>query len=195
MAKPVRWILFVCVALVALGGIGWGVWARIVADGGPATRPDTEPAPVEVVPVVLGAITERRTFSGTLTSPAEIHVAARIGGRIERLHVDLADEVEQGQVVAELDSAEFQQAVALADAELAVARANESEAVSALEIAGRELQRVKTLQDRGVVSDAQFDTAAAEELAARSRVEVARARCSRRKRHSKRPEFASATRS
>lgn len=175
MAKPLGWILFVCVALLALGAIAWGVWARLAADASAAGRPGEGPAPVEVATVVRGTITERRTFSGTLTSPAEIRVAPKISGRIERLHVDLADEVEQGQVVAELDSAEFQQSVALAEAELAVAQANESEAVSALEIAGRELQRVRTLQDRGVASEAQFDTAAAEELAARARVEVARA--------------------
>ena len=42
---------------------------------------------------------------------SEVVVAPKIGGRIERLAVDLADVVERGQAVAFLDAAEFGQAV------------------------------------------------------------------------------------
>ena len=175
MKRHVRSILFIGVALLVVGGIAWGVWAKLASDAGPPERPGIGPAPVEVAEVVRGPIEDRRVFSGTLESTAEIRVAAKVGGRVERLAVDLADEVELGQTVAVLDSAEYTAAVAQAEAELAVANANLSEAISALEIARRELQRVKTLQDRGVVSEAQFDTAAAEELAASSQVEVAKA--------------------
>lgn len=172
--KRLRLILIATIGLLVVGALAWGVWTRLDA-GEEAERPGSGPAPVEVAEVTRGTITERRTFSGTLTSPAEIRVAANVGGRIEQLTVDLSDIVERGQVVAELDSDEYRQAVAQAQAELAVAQANLSQSSSAHEIAARELQRIETLQGRGVVSEAQFDTAKAEELAARSRVEVAQA--------------------
>jgi RND family efflux transporter MFP subunit len=102
-------------------------------------------------------------------------VAPKVGGRIARLYVDLADTVERGQVVAELDDEEYVQAVAQAQADLAVAEANAVEAANALEIAAREFQRAETLRGRGVASESQLDRAKAEELAKQSRVEVARA--------------------
>jgi len=60
-----------------------------------------------------------------------------------------------------------------------VAQANLAEAISALEIAERELKRIRTLQERGVTSESQFDVAKADQLAKRARVEVARAQVTR----------------
>jgi RND family efflux transporter MFP subunit len=71
------------------------------------------------------------------------------------------------------------QAVAQAEADLAVARANLVEAGSALEIATRELERVRTLRKRGVASDSQFDEVRADQLSKRARFEVAKAQVTR----------------
>jgi RND family efflux transporter MFP subunit len=56
-----------------------------------------------------------------------------------------------------------------------VARATADGAQSALEIANRELQRLLTLQQRGMISDAQLDTARANQLDKKSQLAVARA--------------------
>jgi multidrug efflux pump subunit AcrA (membrane-fusion protein) len=98
------------------------------------------PAPVEVAAVSRGPLTLRRTFNGTLKARAEFMVAPKVAGRIEKIFVNLADQVERGQVVAELDNDEYVQAVAQARADLAVARANLAEAKSALEQAEREFR-------------------------------------------------------
>jgi RND family efflux transporter MFP subunit len=87
--------------------------------------------------------------------------------------------VTRGQIVAELDSDEYVQAVAQAEADLAVARANLVEAGSALEIAKRELERVRTLRKRGVASDSQFDEVRADQLSKQARFEVAKAQVTR----------------
>jgi RND family efflux transporter MFP subunit len=117
----------------------------------------------------------RRTFSGALEAPGQFVVAPKVSGRVERLAVNLSDAVSRGQVVAELDNEEYVQAVAQARAELAVAAANVVEAKSALEIANRELERVTRLRERGVASEANLDTARANQLAREAQLAVARA--------------------
>jgi len=131
--------------------------------------------PVEISSIVHGPIELYRTFSGTLEARAEFVVAPKVSGRVERLSVNIADPVERGQVVGELDSEEYIQVVAQARADLEVARANLAEARSALEIANRELTRFKTLRQRGVASESQFDSVQANELAKHAELEVAMA--------------------
>jgi RND family efflux transporter MFP subunit len=77
--------------------------------------------------------------------------------------------------VAELDNDEYVQAVAQAEADLLVARANLSEAKSALEIAKREFKRTESLSERGIVSGSDFDTAKQNQLAKQAQLEVAAA--------------------
>lgn len=137
------------------------------------------PAPVEAVVIERGAITLFRTFNGTLEAQAEFVVSPKVGGRIEKLAVNLADTVTRGQVVAELDNDEYIQAVAQAKADLEVAKANLAEAKSALEIAKREFERVETLKKRGVASDSQFDGVMANLAAKQAQLEVAGAQVTR----------------
>lgn len=173
-------------AVLAIVGIGaavcfsWAAYERFEERTGSGGRGREQIAvPVEVSAIEHGPITLRRTYSGTLEAPAEFVVAPKVGGRVERLSVDISDTVTRGQVVAELDSDEFIQAVAGAEADLAVARANLVEAKSALEIATREMERVRTLRKRGVASDSQFDTTHADQLSKQARFEVAKAQLAR----------------
>ena len=133
------------------------------------------PAPVEVMPIEHGSIELRRTFSGALEPRAEFIVAPKVGGRVERLMLNLADRVKRGQLVGELDNDEYVQAVAQARADLAVTRANLAEARSELETAQRELERIRTLRQRGVASESQLDSAKANQLAKEVEHEVAEA--------------------
>jgi RND family efflux transporter MFP subunit len=171
------------VALIVLGTAGGLAWLVYRGYSAPAVedalRQAERVAPVEVAPIERGPIVFRRTFSGTLEATAEFIVAPKISGRIERMTVDLADPVKRGQAVVELDDREYVQAVSQSEADLAVARANLAEAVSALEISERELGRVQTLRERGVASESQFDEAKTAGLAAQARLEVARAQLQR----------------
>jgi multidrug efflux pump subunit AcrA (membrane-fusion protein) len=51
-------------------------------------------APVEVASIQRGQISLRRTFNGSLEAQAEFVVAPKVGGRVERMPVNLADTVE-----------------------------------------------------------------------------------------------------
>ncbi len=131
--------------------------------------------PVEVAQIQRGPIALQRTFSGELEALAEFVVAPKVSGRVERVLVNIADTVKRGQVVAELDNDEYVQAVAQAQADLAVARANLSEAKSALEIANREFKRTESLLKRGIASDSEFDAARQDQLAKQAQLKVAAA--------------------
>lgn len=165
----------------AAGFAAWVGYERLDAPGdAPARRTaETRPVPVEVAPVERGPIEQRRTFTGTLMAQAEFVVAPKVSGRVERVDVDLADTVTRGQIVAKLDDAEYVQAVAQAQADHQVAEANLAEAQAQLRIAGRELERVSRLRERGVTSESQLDTSRADQLARQAHVQVTRAQVAR----------------
>ena len=131
--------------------------------------------PVEVAQIQRGPIALQRTFSGELEALAEFVVAPKVSGRVERVIVNIADTVKRSQVVAELDNDEYVQAVAQAQADLEVARANLSQAKSALEIANREFKRTESLLKRGIASDSEFDAARQDRLAKQAQLKVAEA--------------------
>ncbi|MEJ2689572.1 MAG: efflux RND transporter periplasmic adaptor subunit [Deltaproteobacteria bacterium] len=180
MPSPGRKRIFWIVILIVLAVVfGRGIFDRLQRQDDGSAKRQGSPAPVEVAVIEHGPITLRRTFSGTLEARAEFMVAPKVGGRVEKLTVNLADPVERGQVVAELDNGEYVQAVAQARADLAVAKANLGEAKSALTIAGREFERIKTLKKRGVASETQYDAAFAEQAAKQTQLEVAAAQVTR----------------
>jgi RND family efflux transporter MFP subunit len=158
----------------AAAGAGWIIFDLYQnPTGNRKSSKASLPVPVEVVPVQRGPITQQRTFSGELEALAEFVVAPKVSGRIERVNVNIADTVKRGQVVAELDNAEYIQAVAQARADLLVARANLSEAKSALEIADREFKRTESLLKRGIASDSELDTARLDQLSKQAQLKVA----------------------
>lgn len=142
---------------------------------------DTRAIPVEVSPIHRGEMEIRRRFSGSLTASAQLNVAPKTSGRIARIHFDLSDPVSRGAVVAELDDAEFAQAVVSAQADLRVADAQALEAGNRLELAQRERERVRTLEARGVASAAALDQAETEFLMRQSAHSVAQATLETRK--------------
>ncbi len=144
--------------LGAAAGLGLVIFSQFLDRAGSSkSGKASRPVPVEVAQIQRGPIALQRTFSGELEALAEFVVAPKVSGRVERVIVDIADTVQRGQVVAELDNDEYVQAVAQAKADLLVARANLSEAKSALEIAKREFKRTESLLERGIASDSEFD--------------------------------------
>jgi RND family efflux transporter MFP subunit len=160
----------------AAAGIGWIFWGQFQDRAGSSkSGKASRPVPVEVAQIQRGPIALERTFSGELEALAEFVVAPKVSGRVMRVIVNIADTVKRGQVVAELDNDEYVQAVAQAQADLVVARANLSQARSALEIANREFKRTESLLKRGIASDSEFDAARQDQLAKQAQLKVAAA--------------------
>ena len=162
--------------LGAAAGLGWIIFGRLqeLADSSQSGRA-SRPVPVEVAQIEHGPIALQRTFSGELEALAEFVVAPKVSGRVEHMFVNIADTVKRGQVVAELDNDEYVQAVAQAQADLEVSKANLSKAKSDLETANREFKRTELLLKRGIASDSEFDAARQDQLAKQAQLKVAEA--------------------
>ncbi len=160
--------------LATAGAVAWVAVAR--TGGGAGAGPGEMGAvAVEAAPIESGVIRDIRRLSGTLEASAQFVVAAKVDGLLERVLVDLGDPVERGQVIAEIDGAEFQQSAAQSEAELSVRRAELTQAQSSLDLAQRDFDRSRALKDRGIASDAQLDQIAAGLESARAAVTLAEA--------------------
>ena len=171
-----RNFIFAMLLIGAAAGLGWLIFGEIQDRSGATQSSRTQrPVPVEVAPIQRGPIALERTFSGELEALAEFVVAPKVSGRVEHVFVNIADTVKRGQVVAELDNDEYVQAVAQAQADLEVAKANLSKAKSDLETASREFKRTQSLLKRGIASDSEFDAARQDQLAKQAQLKVAEA--------------------
>jgi len=179
--KSTRIKLTAAVALVVVVAVfGGAISSRIFENAKKSGRSRaSRPAPVEVADIQRGSLELKRTFSGALESTAKFIVAPKVSGRVVKLGVDLSDTVSRGQVIAELDSGEYVQAVAQATADVAVAKAKLAEAKSILQIAVREVKRVEDLLRKKIAAEAQQDEVRSKELEKRAQLEVAEAQLTR----------------
>lgn len=178
LTQVLAWLI----ALAVLAGAGWFTWQRWTAAPAAAAATGGRSAgsvPVEVADVGVGTLVDRRTFTATMEPRATFVVAPKITGRLEKLHVSASDTIKTGQVIAEIDDAEYQQEVARAQAELVVGQARLAQAKSALEIARREHSRLESLRDRKVASESELDAALATMQAREADVKAAEAELDR----------------
>jgi RND family efflux transporter MFP subunit len=170
-----RFLTFVII-LAFLSLVGWQVYKKMIAS---TTRFERDrravPVAVEVMPVKQTTIQDIGYFTGTLYPKSEYIVAPKVGGRLERLYVDIGDRVKRGQLIARLEDAEYLQQVDQAEAELEVARAKIEETRSNLGIAKREFQRAKTLREKKIASESELEAAEAQFKAQSAMLKVAKA--------------------
>jgi len=164
---------------VVIAGVAFVFLGRTTKSHNSTGQREERLVPVESAEIQHGPLAFSRTFSGTIKAHAQFDVAPKISGRIERLLTDVSETVVRGQIVVEMESAEFEQQVIEAEARLAVAQANRDEAVSRFKIASRQLDRAKTLSNRGIASESAYDTAQEQFLTGQSAVKVAEANLKR----------------
>jgi RND family efflux transporter MFP subunit len=180
MKKNTKNILIV-VAAVAILLFGWQVVRRIIlASAGSGGPRGAVPVAVEVQPVVKDTIRNFGNFTGSLMSRAQYVLSPKISGKLNRLYVNIGDRVSQGQLVAQLDDEEYRQQSIQAQADLQVARANLDETRTAMEVAERELERIKQLHARGISADSELDAAKGTFASQEARFKVAQAQVANR---------------
>ncbi len=179
MRRHLPTLIILVIVLGISGTLGWFVLRERSADERTAAAAGRAPVAVETRGVDSGVIRDVRQFTGTLESSARFTVAAKVGGRVQSVLVDLGDRVEQGQVIARIDDAELVQAVAQAEADLAVRRAELARARSDLSLARREFERGEQLRERGIAPEAQLDEISARLGAAEASVQLAEAQVAR----------------
>ena len=114
-----------------LGAVGLLMVVAVVSCTPAAQAPpkpvgkDFQPAaiPITTALVTQGSISATLVYSGNVQSRSTVNVVPKITGRVEKLYVDIGDEVRQGEVIAELDRAALDAQVQQAQAAVNVAQA------------------------------------------------------------------------
>ncbi len=98
-----------------------------------------ESVPVETVRVGLESVTPSISYSGTVSAGREALLGAQIQGRVEKLHVDIGDRVEQGDILVEMAGEQLVQAKAQ------------------FVVAEKDWERMTILLEKGAVTQQSFD--------------------------------------
>jgi RND family efflux transporter MFP subunit len=162
----------ILVILAVVGGIGWKVYQKYSAKRSEAKKGIASVA-VEVAPVRQATMREIIQPSGDLVARSEFVVAPKVAGRLVKLLADLGDTVSNGQLIAVLDDAEYNQQVAQSEAELEVVKAAVEEARSTLDAAQREFDRVEALRGKKIASESELDESRSQYRTALARNKVA----------------------
>jgi RND family efflux transporter MFP subunit len=174
--------VLITVGLIFLVFLGWRIVSLVTGSGqkfGRGMRGALQVA-VEVTTAVSKQIKEERKFSGTVYPFYRYIVSPKVSGRVIEITKRIGDWVDTGEIIARLDDAEYQQAVLEAEANLKIGKASLAEAVSKMELARQELDRVKSLKEKGIASPSELDIADADYEAQTSRLELARAQVQQR---------------
>lgn len=119
-----------------------------------------------------GDISAQVSANGTLNPVVLVNVGTQVSGTVRRIEADFNQQVKAGQVLAELDPALFQAALAQSSANLANAQAQ-------LRLAEANAARMQTLFKQEYVSRQELDQALAAREQAVAQVRVARAQVTR----------------
>ncbi len=146
--------------LLAVAMLGAGCGASPPSPGGPPARPVV----VRVINVTPRPLTVTTTAVGTIEPENRVVVAAQEEGLVTALLVREGDQVQRGDVLAQLDDRQL-------GAQLAEARARLVEAEG-------QWRRARTLTQEGLITEADGDAARAAYEVAQARVEALRTRLS-----------------
>jgi len=167
-------VLFLAVLL-------WRVYLLITKSTDDKSRRfNRPPVAVEVDSVRIGPIQEVKMLTGTVYPHYQYIIAPKVSGRLIEIRKRIGDWVKGGEVIARIDDAEYQQALLEAEANLKIAQAALNETIGQFELAKQELERVESLQAKGIASPAELDAAVNNHNAQGSRLKLAQAQVEQR---------------
>ena len=117
---PKRWILLLVVIGVAALAL-YQVWGFTQKRSGTQRVARTE-IPVQISPVVRKDLTYSLSATGDIAPLMQVDLFPRVSGYLDRINVNLGDSVRQGQVIAQIDQADFVQKVKEGEAKVAMRR-------------------------------------------------------------------------
>lgn len=131
--------------------------ALLVVYLAPRDRP--APAGYALGKVTQGELVATVSATGTLSPLVTVLVGSQVSGTIQSLFADFNTPVKKGEVIAQIDPALFKAQVAEAEASLKSAQAARDKAWVAVLDARRNLDRLKSLEAKRLVSESDMDAA------------------------------------
>jgi macrolide-specific efflux system membrane fusion protein len=165
--KHIVRIVIAIVVIVGAGAAGWMYLAPSQARVEPTT-----------VAVARGSVAQTVLASGALQAQSVTSVGAEVSGRIQTLSVKLGDDVKAGDLIAEIDSVDQQNAVKSAEASLANIQAQLRAKQADLTTAQAALERANKLETQSLVSGADLLTAQANLASAQAAIDSVNAQIS-----------------
>lgn len=161
--------------LAALVVIGVAIAVKLLFFSSDAAPP---PATTEAI---RGDIESTVLATGTLEAYRLVSVGAQVSGQLKTLKVELGDKVEQGALLAEIDSTTQQNTIRNAEAQLLTAQAQRQAQAAALKQAQLTYQRQKELIAIDATSRQDFEAAEASLATIRAQMEASDAGISQSK--------------
>jgi HlyD family secretion protein len=146
--KTWRWVILI--AVIGLGGLilyrGWASNQKRSA----SQRLGRGEIPVQISPVVHKDLTYSLVANGDIAPLMQVDLFPKVSGYLEKISVQMGDSVRQGQVIAQIDRAEFLEKVKEIEAKVAQAKAQyaELEAGTRVEDIREAEEAVKQAQSR-----------------------------------------------
>ncbi|RSK44767.1 efflux RND transporter periplasmic adaptor subunit [Hymenobacter perfusus] len=159
LLKSFRWLLLPLTA-ATLAGCG----ADSAAESATATE---APLSLPVVQLAARDTVLSREYVADVQATRNVELRARVRGFLEKIYVDEGQKVRQGQALFHLNDAEYKTRLARTQATL-------NNALAQARVASLELDRVRMLTQKNIISKTELDVAQAKLTAARSTVQEAR---------------------
>lgn len=154
------------IGIVSLSLLSAGLFVGCGKDKGEREVESTVATPVQVARVVRGDISTELSYTGSIKPWREVHIAPDIPGKVAEIYVEEGDRVEQGQILARLDTRTAQLQLEQAEAGLAVAQAN-------FRSASKDWERTQELHQKDTVSPQQVEKAQLAYEAAKAQLQQA----------------------
>jgi len=146
-----RWPMLAAIGCMILAGAGYWYYTSINSGA---------PAPI-IVTAMRGDVEDVVTAVGNLTPLTSVDVGAQVSGQLDVLHVKIGDDVQKGQLLAEIDSSVMAAKVEADKAQLQNFQAQLAEKQSQLGLARVQADRQQKLFDIGGTSKDLLDQAQA----------------------------------
>jgi HlyD family secretion protein len=117
-----------------------------------ATNGKSDDVQLRTEKVTRGDIQVVVTATGTLSAVTTVQVGSQVSGTLAKINVDFNDKVKKGEIIAQIDPTFLEASVRDAEASLQRATAQFNEAK-------RNFERIKTLLEKGLASQADYDAA------------------------------------
>ncbi len=134
-------------------------------------RSSTKAPAYDTALVTRGDVISRVSASGSLAATVTVEVGSQVSGRVQSLSADFNSVVRKGQLIAKIDPALYDAAVAQARANVSAAAGNVARLRAQSEEAARQAKRAVQLFEQKIISENDRDSAVSNARAAAAAVQ------------------------